>query len=105
MPRTYTRSEMETAVAISGDLHGHPLFQAFCARHRTLTGAVDRWNLCIETAALFESRATQAEVHWGETHDFYLVIAVLVDQLVTQEQLNPMAAILAALDLRSDVPG
>jgi hypothetical protein len=95
--RTYTHREIESAVAISGDLHGHLKFDDFVARHDQLLGASERWRLCIEAAIELEKVALDLAVDWGETHDYYLTIEMLVDAIIHQPGLDILAAIRSAL--------
>jgi hypothetical protein len=95
--RSYTDREVESAVAISGDLHGHAEFDAFVSRHNLLRGAPERWRLCIDAALEFEQSALELAVEWGETHDYYLAIEMCVDAIVRQRELDVGAAVRSAL--------
>jgi hypothetical protein len=95
--RTYTHRETESAVAISGDLHGHLKFDDFVARHDQLLGASERWRLCIQAAIELEKVALDLAVEWGETHDYYLAIEMLVDAIIHQPELDILAATRSAL--------
>jgi hypothetical protein len=95
--RAYTHHEVESAVAISGDLHSHLEFDMLVARHDRLRAASERWQLCIRASLELEDAAQHADVVWGETHDYYLAIEAIVDEIVHQEELNVAEAIGAAL--------
>ena len=97
MPSTYTQHHIESAVAISGDLHGHARFEEFVERHDRLRPASDRWNFCIDAALEFERVSHRLGVRWGDTHDYYLAIESLIDELVSQGELDTRVAIQAAL--------
>jgi hypothetical protein len=97
MTRTYTDREIESAVAISGDLHGHVDFEDFLAKHDQFRGASERWRLCIDAAIELEKTALQKSVDWGQTHDYYLAIETFVDEIIHQSEMNVLAAIQSAL--------
>lgn len=95
--RRYTKREIESAVAISADLHGHLKFDEFVARHDGLRGAAARWRFCIETAIELEEMASQLGVIWDESHDYYLTIDSLIDGIIQDQELDITAAIRSAL--------
>jgi hypothetical protein len=97
MTRRYTHREIESAVAISGDLHGHLEFDEFVARHDQFRGATERWRLCIDAAIELEKMAVELAVDWGETHDYYLAIEALVDAIIHEQELDILTAIRSAL--------
>jgi len=103
VPRTYTYSQVESAVAISGDLHAHLRFDEFATRHEHFLTAAERWQLCIDAALELEATAQDLAVEWGETHDYYLAVEMFVDEIVQQTELDVSAAIRLALS-RSRVP-
>ena len=97
MPRTYSQQEVESAVAISGDLHGHSKVDEFVKRHDQLRGASELWQLSIDAAIELEEMAGYLAVQWGETHDYFLVIETLVDEIIHQCELDIPAAVRASL--------
>lgn len=92
----YTAREMEAAVAVSGDLHSHQLFDDYCERNQ-IFGAPECWQICIETGVALEAAAEKAAVEWGVSHDFLMAVSVAVEILVTQDSYDIESAVRQAL--------
>jgi hypothetical protein len=93
----YSHHEIESAVAISGDLHGHQHFDLFVVRNERFASAQERWQLCIDAAIEVEDSAKRLSVEWGETHDYFSVIEAIVEQIVGQESCDVTLAVRSAL--------
>lgn len=92
----YTQREMEAAVAVSGDLHSHQLFEDYCERKQILE-APHCWQICIEAGVTLEAAAQKAGVEWGISHDFLIAVEALVEILVTRTDQDIESAVRQAL--------